>query len=634
MVVPEFSSANTFSVDSQNPYLNLPNPERPPDTAVNIQHGQLPQQDFTNRTRSPSSSPMDSSPPSEIDYAERVAASNNRMKVETFDPTTDYSSTHMPHNSHAYNKAAPIDSNQPAPSTLPVPPSAIPYETNMPADPNLWDGHFGPISLFGTNEFLQSDAYNVSCSLIRMAEFIRQRNITNRDGNKIPQIDSFREAVFNFIMAIYKAGWDKLFTSDKNTLRQKIRTQFSDLTPRDQNTGKRNTVEKIPPPISKRLPHKQVEEVRKRLEQKKSKEKNLTKSYAQVSSLANDILKLRDAFPALPNKKIIEIHNTILNTTQPKGKKKISITTKGPSRKQTIVPLLGKHILSIMNNAGLHVNSINGLLKGIKSTLRAEFIRSAIESIIITTNNVPATSDLLVIERYVKSIEGIGLNEVAAPQLPQSKSYLKITGIPYMQPSGLAITSEDITNYLKNSDLFKGTTLAAKPHVIKVSPKSDMAIIWVDIWDSQNGSKAKMLINHSFNFGRYIATFRGTSMNPGIPQCHNCWKWGHTTFSCKAHSSKCQKCGGSHKIENHRDFAWCCKANFKLNPPCLETKQGEPCPHTFKCVNCKGDHMADNTKCPFWRYCFNREWHSKKVQEAREIRANSIHLAADGTINL
>ena len=97
---------------------------------------------------------MDSSLPSEVDYAERVAASNNRMEVETADPMTDYSCVHLPQDPHVYNEAAPIDSSQLAPSTLLVPPSAIPYEANMPADPNLWDGHFGPISLFGTNEFL------------------------------------------------------------------------------------------------------------------------------------------------------------------------------------------------------------------------------------------------------------------------------------------------------------------------------------------------------------------------------------------------------------------------------------------------------------------------------------------------
>jgi len=171
--------------------------------------------------------------------------------------------------------------------------------------------------------------------------------------------------------------------------------------------------------------------------------------------------------------------------------------------------------------------------------------------------------------------------------------------------------------------------LAAKLQVIKASSKSDIAIAWIDIWDIQNSSKAKLLINYSFNYGRFIITIRGTNMNLGIPQCHNCWKWEHVTFAYKAHRSKCQKCSGPHKIENHRDMTWCYKANFKLDPPLLETKQGEPCPHTFKYINCKGDHLADNNKCSYWKHRFNCEWHTKKAQEAREIRANSICLAVD-----
>jgi len=37
----------------------------------------------------------------------------------------------------------------------------------------------------------------------------------------------------------------------------------------------------------------------------------------------------------------------------------------------------------------------------------------------------------------------------------------------------------------------------------------------------------------------------------------------------------------------------------KKNPLYLETKKGEPCPHTFKCSNCQGDHQADSSLCPF-----------------------------------
>jgi len=37
---------------------------------------------------------------------------------------------------------------------------------------------------------------------------------------------------------------------------------------------------------------------------------------------------------------------------------------------------------------------------------------------------------------------------------------------------------------MKHIDLFEDISLATKPQIIKASPKSDMAIIWFDIWDT------------------------------------------------------------------------------------------------------------------------------------------------------
>jgi len=71
------------------------------------------------------------------------------------------------------------------------------------------------------------------------------------------------------------------------------------------------------------------------------------------------------------------------------------------------------------------------------------------------------------------------------------------------------------------TEIFENISLAAKPRIIEASSKSDIAIIWFDIWDSQSSSSAKLLINHSFNFSRYIATIRATNMNLGVPQYHN-----------------------------------------------------------------------------------------------------------------
>jgi len=83
---------------------------------------------------------------------------------------------------------------------------------------------------------------------------------------------------------------------------------------------------------------------------------------------SKDILKLRDIFPALPNKRIIKIHNEMLNKPIQKDKK-IQYTTKGPSRKQAIVLLLAQHSNTIMNNASQYIEFIKNLLKSLKSTL-------------------------------------------------------------------------------------------------------------------------------------------------------------------------------------------------------------------------------------------------------------------------
>jgi len=54
-------------------------------------------------------------------------------------------------------------------------------------------------------------------------------------------------------------------------------------------------------------------------------------------------------------------------------------------------------------------------------------------------------------------------------------------------------------------------------------------------------------------------------------------------------------------------------------------KQGKPCSHSFKYINCSGDYQADSNLCPFWKHCFNKKWHTKKYQEIRNNRAKSIH---------
>ena len=169
------------------------------------------------------------------------------------------------------------------------------------------------------------------------------------------------------------------------------------------------------------------------------------------------------------------------------------------------------------------------------------------------------------------------------------------------------ITSDNIELIIKANYIFNNLTLASKPRIIKASPKSDITVIWIDVWDTQSSKNGKMLINRCFNVRKHIATIHGANMNLDVPQCKNCWKWGHSTFVCRIQKLKYVKCNELHKSEHHCHFAWYSKANFKINSLILETKQEELCLYSFKCSNCRSDHQMNSNLCPFWKNQFNRE---------------------------
>jgi len=92
----------------------------------------------------------------------------------------------------------------------------------------LWDSTFSSISLFGTVEVLEGDAKNIACSLQRIATFIKQRPLGDRDGLDIPQISDFGFVAWDLISAIYNSRWDKLVADDNlRTFCQCVVSQFN-----------------------------------------------------------------------------------------------------------------------------------------------------------------------------------------------------------------------------------------------------------------------------------------------------------------------------------------------------------------------------------------------------------------------
>ncbi len=95
--------------------------------------------------------------------------------------------------------------------------------------------------------------------------------------------------------------------------------------------------------------------------------------------------------------------------------------------------------------------NINKLLRNTKLEVLVDYIHSDPLRISIITNKVFLQSDLQIINQYMKNSEDINALQVDEPRLPQSKSYLKIIGIPYYPHSKSQdhLTSSDVETILK-----------------------------------------------------------------------------------------------------------------------------------------------------------------------------------------
>jgi len=106
------------------------------------------------------------------------------------------------------------------------------------------------------------------------------------------------------------------------------------------------------------------------------------------------------------------------------------------------------------------------------------------KGIIITTNKATSIMDMSIIEKYLKENDNIDLDYIASPHLSKSKSYLKILGLLYIvEKTNLPVTSKLIKEVIKESYIFNDIIMVSRSRVIKVFSKSNMAMVWVNIWN-------------------------------------------------------------------------------------------------------------------------------------------------------
>ena len=342
----------------------------------------------------------------------------------------------------------------------------LPYDPHAPTEPDLWSGSFHSISLHGSIEHFASDSKSIKDSLNFMTKYITNKQVNSKEVNDLKDFDGMGNAIWNFISSVYEAKWDALhMDNNTNTLRAKISSKITLRVMPNKNNNKKEivkpvpvSIEKAPPPPPPLLPAKsktEINTISKYFKGNKTTTNStkLTKSYAQASkqtASTSKVLKIKESFPALNAHQIDQVNNIIKGN--PKPKPHIQMTTKGPSRKQVIVPMSNDNN-SFIKNSMIHVTNINRLLRNAKSEVVVDFIRSNHIGLLIVTNQVTIQSDLQIISQYIKKSEDINKLQVEEPCLSQSKSYLKIIGILFF-PNGKTqecLNASDVKTILKQN---------------------------------------------------------------------------------------------------------------------------------------------------------------------------------------
>jgi hypothetical protein len=347
---------------------------------------------------------------------------------------------------------------------------------------------------------------------------------------------------------------------------------------------------------------------------------------------------MKEIAGAYPNKSMEEIERMVdfgeekkqmpskgRNTNSLKAQVAMGVS-KGPSRKAAIFGLNNDLYPGLFKDMGKVVDGMNKHLTFSHSRIRIQSGQLCQKVVQFYLNIVPTTPEFGRIKECLFKTLDLDLegNNAFAPQ---SKAHLILKGFDYYttryskRPEDIP-TGERVVEMMTSVQQFAGIECVRNPAIIRSKGSNDMAVVFMDIWDSQNGINSKNLVNKVYHIGGKLIRVEYARPREFVPQCQKCWKWNHGTKACRLNHIKCARCGAGHRVENHNQHTTCCSEIRK------QTDDRVECAHKIWCLNCKGEHMANDKKCVYKRHENNRSWHDRRAvadkEEARIRRENHI----------
>ncbi|KAF7768456.1 hypothetical protein Agabi119p4_7699 [Agaricus bisporus var. burnettii] len=279
---------------------------------------------------------------------------------------------------------------------------------------------------------------------------------------------------------------------------------------------------------------------------------------------------------------------------------------------------------------GKVVDAMNRYLVFHKSQMRVQNGRLFKNVVHFYLNLVPSKQGFMLIrESLYKALEvELPEGDSDLPNAPQSVAHLILKGFDYYtsqynkRPEDI-LTGDQVIEAMGSVNQFRGLECVRRPAVVRSRGSRDMAVAFVDVWDSKTGSRTKDLVNKVYHIRGKLIKVEYARQREFVPQCQKCWKWNHGTSRCRLSHQLCARCSQPHKTKNHTIFATCCGAARKK-----EDWTGE-CKHEIKCINCKGNHTADSTKCTYKRHQNNISWHDQRRATDMAIKRRNAITGAE-----
>jgi hypothetical protein len=197
----------------------------------------------------------------------------------------------------------------------------------------------------------------------------------------------------------------------------------------------------------------------------------------------------------------------------------------------------------------------------------------------------------------------------AAHQLERpTHSILKFNAVPTVTPGGQEVTAAMAASCLSRHPVWKTAVPLEAPRFVfpKSNPHASHATLQVKVKDTKTASMAKKLLETSVTFVGAVRRCLPWSVAPTARQCASCLKWGHTAYTCRARTPRCDQCAGDHFTAHHRLHVSSCRDAH--------------CTHYgIRCANCDDQHQASSVDCKFFK-ARNQPGRLQEFQKARVQR--------------